>query len=374
MRPTSRRLPPNSREPSMRRSSRRRLPTSAAAPRRTSSRRPCSALLTAPRPKLYSVQHDVELARTPRLPHRPARVYPLAGARSPPPPATAQRRGPFRDERRRVPDAHASRRRRTRTAVSQARRRSHVLLRAAPAAGPRRAEVGRPDLLPALRAAAAADVAVTTAAYAGGAAAHSAAAAERLFPANGELVSLDTFEEVVGAVVSGRVAYGVLPIENSLAGPVAETHDLLYEAPLSIGAETSIPIRHHLVARELLAEGEVRVVRSHPVALEQCRGLLRRLKGVKAISAATTADAAAQVAASAAPGEAEAATCAAASAVVAAEIAFTPFNRRSSPRHCSSATGCERTTRTSPSASGLRATRWCRIGIDVSAPIESGAS
>ncbi len=164
--------------------------------------------------------------------------------------------------------------------------------------------MGCPDLLPALRAPAAADVAVTTAAYAGGAAAHSAAAAERLFPANGELVSLDTFEEVVGAVVSGHVAYGVLPIENSLAGPVAETHDLLYEAPLSIGAETSIPIRHHLVARKPLAEGEVRVVRSHPVALEQCRGLLRRLKGVKAISAATTADAAAQVAASAAPGEA----------------------------------------------------------------------
>jgi prephenate dehydratase len=147
-------------------------------------------------------------------------------------------------------------------------------------------------------------VAVTTAAYAGGAAANSAAAAERLFPANGELVSLGTFEDVVGAVVSGRVAYGVLPIENSLAGPVAATHDLLYESPLSIVAETSIPIRHHLVARELLAERDVRVVRSHPVALEQCRGLLHRLEGVKTIAAATTADAAEQVAASSGTGEA----------------------------------------------------------------------
>jgi Prephenate dehydratase len=55
-------------------------------------------------------------------------------------------------------------------------------------------------------------------AYAGGAAAHSAAAAERLFPANGDLVSLATFEDVVGAAVSGRTAYGVLPIENSLIG------------------------------------------------------------------------------------------------------------------------------------------------------------
>jgi prephenate dehydratase len=146
--------------------------------------------------------------------------------------------------------------------------------------------------------------AVTTVAYPGGAAAHSAAAAERLFPGDRELVSLETFADVVHAVASGGVAYGVLPIENSLAGPVAETHDLLYEAPLSIVAETSIPIRHHLVARGPLEESEIRVIRSHPVALEQCRGLLRRLNGVRAIAAATTADAAAQVAESSTPGEA----------------------------------------------------------------------
>jgi chorismate mutase/prephenate dehydratase len=146
--------------------------------------------------------------------------------------------------------------------------------------------------------------AVTSVAYPGGAAAHSAAAAERLFPGDRELVSLETFSDVVQAAVSGSVAYGVLPIENSLAGPVAETHDHLYDAPLSIVAETSIPIRHHLVAREPLAESEIRVIRSHPVALEQCRRLLRRLIGVGAIAAATTADAAAQVAESNTPGEA----------------------------------------------------------------------
>ena len=104
-------------------------------------------------------------------------------------------------------------------------------------------------------------------AYPGGAAAHSAAAAERLFPGERELVSLETFSDVVEAAVSGGVAYGVLPIENSLVGPVAETHDLLYDAELSIVAETSIPIRHPLVARAPLAESEIRVIRSHPVAL-----------------------------------------------------------------------------------------------------------
>ena len=144
----------------------------------------------------------------------------------------------------------------------------------------------------------------TAVAYAGGAAAHSAAAAERLFPVEHELVALDTFAEVVRAAIEGGVAYGVLPIESSLAGPVAETHDLLYDSPLSIVAETSIPIRHHLVARTPMPLEAVRVVRSHPVALEQCRTLLARLNGVKAIAAATTADAAAQVAESEDAGEA----------------------------------------------------------------------
>jgi prephenate dehydratase len=140
--------------------------------------------------------------------------------------------------------------------------------------------------------------------YPGGAAAHSAAAAERLFPDDSALVSLETFADVVLAVSSGDVEYGVLPIENSLAGPVAETHDLLYDAPLSIVAETSLSIRHHLVARGPLEESEIRVIRSHPVALEQCRKLLGRLNGVRAIAASTTADAAAQVADAKTAGEA----------------------------------------------------------------------
>ena len=41
----------------------------------------------------------------------------------------------------------------------------------------------------------------------------------------------------------------MLPIENSLHGPVAETHDLLYEAPLSIVSEVTLPIVHCLVAQ-----------------------------------------------------------------------------------------------------------------------------
>jgi prephenate dehydratase len=143
----------------------------------------------------------------------------------------------------------------------------------------------------------------TRVAYAGGAAAHSAAAAEQLFPES-ELVALGRFVEVVRAVAEGEVGLGVLPIESSLAGPVAETHDLLWEWPLAIVAETSIPIRHLLVARQRLAPSEIRVLRSHPVALEQCRELLERLSSAETIATSTTAAAAAQVAESSEPGEA----------------------------------------------------------------------
>jgi chorismate mutase/prephenate dehydratase len=143
-----------------------------------------------------------------------------------------------------------------------------------------------------------------TVAYAGGAAAHSAAAAELLFPEHGDLLALSTFTDVARVTAEGTASHGVLPIESSLVGPIAETHDLLWEFPLSIVAETAIRIRHHLVARTRMPLESVRIVRSHPSALEQCRSLLVGLSGAKAIAAATTADAAAEVAASDDPHEA----------------------------------------------------------------------
>ena len=85
-----------------------------------------------------------------------------------------------------------------------------------------------------------------TVAYPGREGAHTAAACDRLFPA-ARLVPLPTFSDVIDAVVTGRVPFGVLPIESSLVGPVAETHDLLYESPLSIVAEAILPVNHCLV-------------------------------------------------------------------------------------------------------------------------------
>ena len=141
-------------------------------------------------------------------------------------------------------------------------------------------------------------------AYPGPDGTHTAAAADALFPEHAELVALPTFAAVAEAAALGEAQYGVLPIESSLAGPVAETHDLLYASSLSIARETVLPIRHLLLGVEDVPLEEVRVVRSHPMALDQCRKLLAELDWVTAIATPTTSDAAAQVAQRGDPAEA----------------------------------------------------------------------
>jgi prephenate dehydratase len=141
-------------------------------------------------------------------------------------------------------------------------------------------------------------------AYPGRDGAHSAAACDRLFPAGADLLPLPSFSAVAEAAAAGTVEFGVLPIESSLSGPVAETHDVLHDAPLAITAEAVLPVRHCLVGPALVPLEQIRIVRSHPAALDQCRRLLAGMPRATAIAAATTADAAAQVAGQGDPAEA----------------------------------------------------------------------
>jgi prephenate dehydratase len=140
--------------------------------------------------------------------------------------------------------------------------------------------------------------------YPGRDGAHSAAACDRLFPDGVELRPLPSFSAVAEATAERSVEFGVLPIESSLSGPVAETHDLLYDSPLAIIGETVLPIRHCLIGVANVPLEEIKVIRSHPVALDQCRQLLARMPWTTAIAAPTTADAASHVAADADPSEA----------------------------------------------------------------------
>jgi prephenate dehydratase len=140
--------------------------------------------------------------------------------------------------------------------------------------------------------------------YPGREGAHSAAACDQLFPDGTTLVALPSFAAVAEAVAAAEIGFGVLPIESSLAGPVNETHDLLYDSALAIVAETALPIRHCLVGLPDASVESIRVVHSHPVALDQCRRLLAGMPDATAIAAATTGDAAAHVAEHADPTQA----------------------------------------------------------------------
>jgi len=137
-------------------------------------------------------------------------------------------------------------------------------------------------------------------AYPGPAGSHSGAAAATLHP-QAELHALGGFRAVADAVARAEVGQGVLPIESSLAGAVPETHDLLHERALSIVAEAVLPIRHCLLAAIDVPLDEIRVVRSHPSALEQCRVLLDALPNATVVPASTTADAARETAESGDP-------------------------------------------------------------------------
>jgi prephenate dehydratase len=91
-----------------------------------------------------------------------------------------------------------------------------------------------------------------------------------------ELLPYPTITSVARAVQHSAVAQGVVPIENSLEGSVAETLDLLLgaETALHIRAEIILPVVHLLLVRPGTRADEVRTVFSHPQALGQCRRYL----------------------------------------------------------------------------------------------------
>ncbi|MBI2342845.1 MAG: prephenate dehydratase [Deltaproteobacteria bacterium] len=84
------------------------------------------------------------------------------------------------------------------------------------------------------------------------------------------------FVDIFEGVDAGILDYGVVPIENSLGGNVAQIDDLLIEHDLSIIAEVNVPISHCLITLPDTHYRDVRAVYSHPQALSQCRGFIAR--------------------------------------------------------------------------------------------------
>ena len=131
-------------------------------------------------------------------------------------------------------------------------------------------------------------------AFQGLAGAYSHKACHAAFPAMAPL-ACPTFEDAFAAVREGRARYAMIPIDNSLAGRVADVHHLLPYSGLHIIGEHFERINHHLLALPGATLDGIRTVESHVHALGQCRNLIRHL-GLSVIVGADTAGAAAELA------------------------------------------------------------------------------
>jgi prephenate dehydratase len=123
--------------------------------------------------------------------------------------------------------------------------------------------------------------------YQGEPGANSHVACSHVFP-DLEPIPCPTFEDALAAVKSGEARYAMIPIENSVAGRVADIHHLLPDANLFIVGEHFQRVRHQLMALPGASLATVRKVLSHTQALGQCRNTLRKL-GLRPIPEADTA-------------------------------------------------------------------------------------
>jgi prephenate dehydratase len=110
-----------------------------------------------------------------------------------------------------------------------------------------------------------------------------------------EAVPCATFEDAFMAVTGGDCNLGMIPIENSVAGRVADIHHLMPDSGLHIVAEHFMPVRHQLLGPKGSTLKGIKTVESHVHALGQCRKIIREL-GIRPIVAADTAGSAREVA------------------------------------------------------------------------------
>jgi prephenate dehydratase len=132
-----------------------------------------------------------------------------------------------------------------------------------------------------------------TIAFQGAPGAYSDLACRRVFPAMTTLPCA-AFEDAFAAVREGRAALAMMPIENSVAGRVADIHHLMPDSGLFIIGEHFERVSHHLLALPGTRLDQIRTVRSHVHALSQCRNFIRA-QGLQPVVRADTAGSAAEI-------------------------------------------------------------------------------
>ena len=123
--------------------------------------------------------------------------------------------------------------------------------------------------------------------------ANSHLASKKLFP-KAKIIPCETFEKVFESVTANKSNIGLIPVENSVAGRVAEIHSLMHKTPLKIVGEYFMKIELHLLGVKKIKINQIKKVKSHIHALSQCRKFIKKNK-MKMIIAADTALAAKEV-------------------------------------------------------------------------------
>lgn len=113
-------------------------------------------------------------------------------------------------------------------------------------------------------------------AFQGVAGAYSEQATRQFFGPEVESVPCRTLADVFFATENEQADYGMLPVENAIAGSVTRSYELLMEHDLRIHAEVILRVRHMLLALPGTRIADLKRVRSHPQALAQCRRYLAR--------------------------------------------------------------------------------------------------
>jgi prephenate dehydratase len=124
--------------------------------------------------------------------------------------------------------------------------------------------------------------------------AYSDIASREMFPGM-ETLPCNTFEEAFAAVQTGAADLAMIPVDNTLAGRVADVHHLMPKSGLSIIAEHFLKIEHTLLGVKGATIKDIKYVHSHLHALPQCREVIKEL-GLKPFVHADTAGAAEEVA------------------------------------------------------------------------------
>lgn len=125
--------------------------------------------------------------------------------------------------------------------------------------------------------------------------ANSELAARQYFGEEVQTLPCFTFENIFEALQQGKATYGMLPVENSVAGTVAANYELLMEHDVRVRGEHILPVHYFLLAPNGTTVDDVKQVKSHPQALAQCEKYLRR-RGWQSIVDYDTAGAAKRLA------------------------------------------------------------------------------